>query len=553
MTARHFRVAAILFALLISPAGESAAVNKPKLVVQITADQLRGDLLERYRSVLTDGLARIENGGYWIRRGRVDHGLTLSFPGHATLSTGMYPSRHGLTANEWWENQRGLWGEVAVSADEHFRMLDPPERPGPSPRNMTATTLGEWIKSSDPRSKSVALGTGNSIPIAYGGKQLDAVYWFDESSGRFTSSTYYSQTMASWVSEFNAGQLPNYEMQTWTLSVPSAAIGLSNPDATPYENQGRFNTFPHAYALESRPQRDGSNAMSYSRWFARTPLKDEALFALAAAAVDAEKLGGRGVTDYLAVDVDSTDEVGHIYGPLSLEQLDTLVRLDRALGRFLRHLDATIGKDNYVLAFSADHGVADPPEAGGGGRRIRSSEIEAVLDRVDAIAASATVSRDALIQTIVAELKRSDFIADAYPEAQLAASSEDPFVQLYQHSYRPGFTTDFPLWTERDRPHHPARYGILVRFKENMVFDAATGIHGSPYAAERLVPIIFYGMNIKAGNQDSGGRTVDVAPTLAAAAHIASPAGLDGAVLGNVLCSDKPGGKIPVTDSPSCR
>ena len=110
MKIRLFRIAGIAVALLISPAWASALVDKPMLVVQITADQLRGDLLERYRSVLTDGFARIENGGYWIRRGEVDHGLTLSFPGHATLATGMYPSHHGLTANEWWENQKGTWG-----------------------------------------------------------------------------------------------------------------------------------------------------------------------------------------------------------------------------------------------------------------------------------------------------------------------------------------------------------------------------------------------------------------------------------------------------------
>jgi hypothetical protein len=368
MKIRLFRIAAIAVALLISPAWASALVDKPMLVVQITADQLRGDLLERYRSVLTDGFARIENGGYWIRRGEVDHGLTLSFPGHATLATGMYPSHHGLTANEWWENQKGTWGEVDVSADDRFSMLDAPVRHGPSPHNMTATTLGEWVKASDPRSKSVALGTGNPIPVAYGGKQSDAVYWFDESSGKFTSSTYYSQTMTAWVSAFNASQLPKYEKQTWTLGVPPFAIGLANPDATPYENHGRFNTFPHFYALESVPQHGGSTITPYPRWFARTPLKDEA--------------------------------------------------------------------------------------------------------------------------------------------------------------------------------------GIIVRFKENMVFDAATGIHGSPYAAERLIPIIFYGMNIKPGSRDSGGRTVDVAPTLAAAAQIASPAGLDGVVLSNIVRSNSRREEIPMMREP---
>jgi predicted AlkP superfamily pyrophosphatase or phosphodiesterase len=321
------------------------------------------------------------------------------------------------------------------------------------------------------------------------------------------------------------------------LTVPANEAGLANPDATPYENGGRHNTFPHAYADESRSAAAGSPPMPYREWFAATPMKDEALLELAADGVDAERLGQRGVTDYLAIDIDATDAVGHQFGPLSLEQFDDILRLDHALGRFLDHLDATVGKGNYVVAFSADHGVADPPEAGGGGRRIAMAEIEALLDRVDSIAVAATGSQDELVAQIVAELTRADFVADAYSEARLTAPSADPYVQLYQRTFRAGYTPDFPLWTDKVRTHHPARYGIIVRFKENMVFDAATAIHGSPYAADRLVPIIFFGANIRPGSRDSGGRTVDVAPTLAAAARVKAPGHLDGHVLQDVVAS----------------
>jgi predicted AlkP superfamily pyrophosphatase or phosphodiesterase len=527
--------ATILSAIYVAmPNASLAGTGIPTLVVQITADQLRGDLLDRYRSAMKDGIARIENGGYWIHQGQVDHGITLSSPGHATLATGMHPSHHGLTANEWWVNQNGTWGEVDVSWDDRYRMLDGPARHGVSPHNLTATTLGEWIKASNPASKSVALGTGNPIPVVYGGNRSDAVYWYDDASGGFTSSTFYSAAMKPWVAAFNA-DLSKYQPHVWALTVPSALVGLANPDATSYENFGKHNTFPHDFAGESQSDARRGVPASYSQWFATTPMKDEALLGLAVAAVDAEKLGQRGVTDYLALDVDSTDEVGHKYGPLSLEQFDTLLRLDHALGRFLDHLDSTVGKGNYVLAFSADHGVTDPPEAGGGGRRVTSAEIDSVLDRVDVIATVETGSREALVEKIVAELKRADFIADAYSESRLASASADPFVRLYQRMLRRGFTTNFPLWGDKPHLHHPARYGIVVRFKENMVIDAATGIHGSPYAADRLVPIIFYGANILPGSRGSGGRTVDVAPTLAAAARIRTPRGIDGVVLFSIL------------------
>ena len=514
----------------------NAADNpKPRLIVQITADQLRGDLLDRYRAVLPNGFGKIEAQGYWIHAGNVDHGLTLSFPGHATLSTGMHPSHHGLTGNEWWVEKDGKWRESDVSRDERYKVIDAPKRLGISPANLLVSTLGEWTKSSNPHAKSVALGTGNPIPVAYAGHHADAAYWYDSSINAFTTSTYYAPRLASWIEAFNKGALASFQKPVWTLTVPAEQANLANRDDDPNERSGRNNTFPHSYAAESRPASGGSLPTEYSAWWDGTPLKDEALLALASKAVDAEKLGQRNVVDYLAIDLGSTDDVGHDFGPLSLEQFDTLKRLDRALGEFLDHLDATIGKGRYVLALSADHGVIDPTDPGVNGRIVKSAEIEAVLDQVEQAATKENLSEEALKQKIVAILKSTDFIADAYTEERLAQPSTDPFIRLYANVLRHGLTTDFPLWTRKERPHHPARYNIIVRFKENRVIDAAAAVHGSPYAQDRLVPIIFAGVGIRHGEETVGARTVDVAPTLAAAAGISMPKGLDGHAIGAAL------------------
>ncbi len=504
---------------------------RPQLVVQITADQLRGDLLERYRSALTRGFARIERGGYWIHHGDVDHAITLSFPGHATLSTGMFPAHHGLTANEWWTSNKGVWAEVDVSADETYKTLDAPSLPGVSPKNLLSTTLGEWIKAANPRAKAVSLGTGNPVPIAYAGHKSDGAYWYNSSINEFTTSTYYTPQLPPWVKTFNRDELARYQKPAWTLTVPSDFLRLSHPDATPPENCGHYTTFPHVYALEASSPCGARPPKQYSRWFDGTPLKDAALFALAARAVDSEKLGQRGVTDYLALDIGATDDVGHAFGPLSLEQLDTLMRLDRELGEFLEHLDTTVGHGKYVLAFSADHGVVDLTDTGGHVQQVTTAEIEALLDRVEVAATAKYDSEEALEKSIVGTLKAAPFVADAYTEERLLHSSNDPYVRLFRNSTKPGFTTDFPLWTKKSRLYHPARYHIVARFKENMIIDAAIAVHGSPYAQDRLVPIIFYGAGINHGERQVGGRTVDVAPTLAAAADIAAPAELDGIVL----------------------
>ena len=422
----------------------AAETRKPRLVVQITMDQLRADLLQRYRPVFNGGLARILRGGAWIREGEVDHGLTNSMPGHATLATGRHPSGHGLTANEWWVEKAGKWTWISATDDPAHPMAGYPDRTGGSLRYMTGTTLADWIKAADPAAKAVALSTGGTVAVPYGGRNPDAAYWFDPRTNAFVTSTGYGRTDHDWLLRFNAEGLKRHQLPIWTLTVGEKNAGRALPDPSAWENGGRNQAFPHDFAIESR-RGPGEDPMDYGAWFADTPMKEDALFALAASAVDAERLGQRGTTtDYLAVLVDSTDSIGHNFGPLSLEQLDNLQRLDRALGDFLAHLDRTVGTGAWVLALSADHGVPDPPEAGRG-RRLKKAEIEVVLDRVEALAAAHAGPPEALPELVAAELIGADFIADAYSKARLSRPSSDPFVGLYQRSSRTDLTYDFPL------------------------------------------------------------------------------------------------------------
>ena len=527
-------LAGLATAAAASPADERSSgrrelSDQPRLVIQITFDQLRGDLLRRYAGAFRFGFRRVLQGGTWIRRGDVDHALTVSYPGHATLATGLYPSHHGLNANEWWIRKGDRWTEQDAADDPTVSMLGEPGRIGPSPRRLAATTIGEWLKRQDPRARAIALGT-STIAIVYGGQHPDGDYWYDSHAAGFTTSTYYANALPKWLVSFNSADLPAFKAQAWDLTVPAAQRSLALPDNTPFESDGKHNVFPHVFAVERNRVDPGEQPQSYGGWFGGTPLKDEALFALAARAVDGERLGQEGHTDYLALDVDSTDSVGHEYGPRSLEQLDTLLRLDRALGKFLEHLDSVIGPRRYVIAISADHGVADPPEQHGL-HRVTKPELEALLDRVEEVAKAPHPTEAQRIADIVRELKRAPFVDDAYTERQLAEPSTDPLIRLFQKSFRAGQTPDYPLWSQRDRPYHPARYGITTSFKPGVVFDYATGVHGSPFSYDRDVPIIFYGANVPRRRMERGGRTVDVAPTLAALAGIRTPGGLDGKAL----------------------
>lgn len=494
-----------------APAAASSA-KKPRLIVQITLDQVRADVFAETTPAFSGGLFRLVSEGCWVKNGVADHAITVSLPGHAALSTGAYPSTHGLTANEWWVEKSGRWTWADAGSDANEKIAGAGERDGPSARNLLAPTIGEAVKAANAEAKAVSLSTGNAIAVAYGGHRSDAAYWFDATSGAFVTSTYYRAASHDWVTAFNSNDLPAFKKKEWTLAVDPKHVALADPDASPIENEGKNATFPHNFETERAA--DQGEEEAFNSWFAGTPLKDDALVAFAERAVVAERLGADAAPDYLSIAFDSTDSVGHAFGPRSLEYLDALVRIDASLGRFFDFLDRTVGKENYVVALSADHGVADFPERVGK-RRITTAEIEQALDKVEEIATSATGPKSVIADGIARALETFDFVAAAYTPEDMTRAPKDPYVHLFRRSFRPDFTPDFPLWTEKEsRPHHPARYGVVVRFIEGATFDAAPAVHGSPYDYDRFVPILFYGANIKAKVSGERFATVDVAPTL---------------------------------------
>jgi predicted AlkP superfamily pyrophosphatase or phosphodiesterase len=514
-------------ALVAGSCTRHAEAPKPRLIVQITFDQLRGDLLERYRPAFTGGFKRVLDEGWWAQQGDAAHGLTVSFPGHATLATGMFPSHHGLTANEWWQEVDGRWRSVSVVEDKRYKMAS--GGTGVSLWQMTASTLADWVKAASPQSRTVAIGSDSAI--VYGGKRPDAMFWFDPEAGGYTTSTYYGARRPAWIAALNR-QLADLPRE-WALQVPPQWRSLAtHAQRCPAFEAGRtWSTDgrmlgPHRYNPGGADTPD-----KHLSWLGGTPFADEALLRQIPAIVRAEQLGRDNTPDYLAISIGATDSVGHEYGAVSLEQLDDLMRLDRALGAMLDGLDKTVGRGRYVVAISADHGVADPPEE----RcihRVNGPEIEALLDRVERIARAHSGIRAALIDKIVAELKRAPFVGDVYTEARLSSTAPDDWrAELMKRSFRPGHTTDFPLWSEKPRPFHPARYGIAVQFKPGVTFQYARAVHGSPYAYDRLVPVLFYGAGVPHRIEAKGGRTVDVAPTLAALGGIRTPPGLDGRTL----------------------
>ncbi len=494
-----------------------APAAAPALIVWITVDQLRGDLLDHYRPVWTGGFRRLLSEGRVYANASHDHGRTVTAAGHASLSTGVHPSTHGIVGNAWYERSGERWVQMSNVGDSTVRTVGA-GLPGVSPRNLMRTGLADWMVAADPASMVASVSGKDRGAILPAGHVKGHVYWF-EPAGGFVTSTYYRDSLPTWVTRFNSNVVTRYMVDTvWTFTAPASTVHLSSPDTGAHEGNGTHTFFPHRLA-DHTENRD-TNTLRV--WMERTPLADAATLEFAEVMVTELGLGRDASIDLLAVSVSQTDAIGHVHGPFSREQLDNLYRLDRRLGAFFDFLDRTVGRDRYVVALSSDHGVMTPPEdarAPSGSRRLTAAERQVWQQIVTQAVATDGAAAPA---RIVAALKGQPAIADAWTtEEIMRRTPTDSFVVLMRRSLYPGRAGGTF-----------SREGVEAWLRPNILGNERTGTtHGSPYWYDRHVPIIFMGPGIRAGRVTARAATVDFAPTLASFVGVRYPGDLDGRVL----------------------
>ncbi len=491
----------------------------PKLVVMVLVDQLRADLLDRYGDLYTGGFKRLRDQGYSYVNASHDHSSTETAVGHASLATGVHPNRHGVVANLWYEMSGGAWRQVLSVEDTTVKLVGSPNLAGVSPRHLMRSGFAEWLMAANSKSKIASVSGKDRGAIAPAAHTKGYVYWFSSSSGRFVTSTYYRDADPDWVTKFNAGPLQAHRADTvWSLQAPASALSRANADTSATEGDGVHSFFPHRFSNEGQ---------SFWYWWEATPKLDEATLELAKTMVTSLELGRDDAPDFLSVSLSATDRIGHGFGPLSREQLDNLLRLDRELREFFDYLDAQVGKGKWTMVLTADHGVLDLPEElvarGEYGHRLTPSEV----DQLNAVYSAAKANPDerAAVKKIVSDLKKLPFVADAWTRESLEKGQPtDSFAVLQKRSLYP---SRFDGWFSRD--------GVEFRFKPGILSLPRGTNHGTTYWYDRHVPMIFMGAGISAGKDQSRASTVDFAPTVAAMLGIPYPKDLDGKVLSAVV------------------
>jgi predicted AlkP superfamily pyrophosphatase or phosphodiesterase len=536
---------------------------EPKLILQITVDQLRGDLLARYYDRLGEGGFRyLLDTGTVYSNAHHRHANTETIVGHTTLATGADPAEHGMVGNVWLDRATG---ELTYNVEDFRHPLlsegagvdkkseiDPTQKTarsnGRSPSRILVSTFSDELTLfQGGKSKIFGVSVKDRGAISMAGHTGKA-FWFSKQSGEFITSRFYYDQYPEWVADWNEGKpADKYAGTSWQLLHDQSTYLFGAADDRPYETAlpGYGRTFPHPFG-----KREGKY---FTTLLTISPAGDELTLDFAKALIQNEDLGRDDKPDYLAISFSSTDYVGHIFGPSSLESEDNILHLDRTLADLFGFIDARVGLDKTLIVLSADHGGPEAPgylnELGFKADYIdpetwdKTGAIETLKKRFGIgeelitkyfhpyvylnrkVIAENGLDQAEVERAVAEELTRFDGVSLAVSSSALDVGSvpNTPLIQSILRNYNPSRSGDIYLVFQPNR------------FINDFDGLAVATTHGSPWRYDSYVPIIFAGMGIPAQRINRMVHTVDIAPTLSLLVGAKPPTGSFGPPLNEVI------------------
>jgi predicted AlkP superfamily pyrophosphatase or phosphodiesterase len=524
--------------------------SRPKLVVMLVVDQMRGDYVDKFREQWTGGLKRLVEEGAWFRDAAYPYSATETCVGHATISTGAFPSTHGMIANSWWDRDEQKM--VTCTSDPKAKNLgyaDARVKGGDSGWRLEVPSFADELRFQRGRPTRVATFSLKArAAIMLAGHKAEAAVWFDAGTGAWMTSDVYQ--MPAGIEDYTKAHPVRGDYgKTWVLSLPESAYYYTGKSAGAVPTEGWEPTFPHP--LRGKSAGVEPDAAFYEEW-ETSPYADAYLTDLAETAVDRLGLGENARTDFLGVSYSSVDYVGHAFGPRSWEIQDILVRLDKDLGELFAHLDQKVGRGNYVVALSADHGVVPIPEdmqTTGADAGVLS--LPGLQDRIETALEPFNYPKP-----VVVRISGSDvyFAQGIYERLKNDASAVRAMLEAVRT--QPGVAAVYRAEELQDRPatdsavrnamavsYFPGRSGdLFIVPKPYWLMDSTpvgkareygTG-HGTPYNYDQHVPVLLMGFGIQPGEYYGRITPADIAPTLALLCEI-TLAPHDGRVLSEAL------------------
>jgi predicted AlkP superfamily pyrophosphatase or phosphodiesterase len=531
------RIFLIFFVIIQTVFAEAQSLERPKLVIGIVVDQMRWDYLYRYYDRYTEngGFKRMLHNGFSCENTLIPYTPTVTGCGHASIYTGSVPALNGIVGNFWFDKE--LNRSVYCTEDKTVKTVGSSTEAGfMSPANMFTTSVCDELRlATNFRSKVIGVALKDRGSILPAGHSANGAYWYDSKTGDWITSTYYIKELPKWVSDFNAKKLVDqYYQQDWNTLYPINTYVQSSTDEKIHESKVFGSTkFPHELK-----QHKGKNYGILPV----TPYGNTLTIEFAKAALLAEQLGTDHITDFLAVSFSSPDYVGHSFGPNSVEAEDVYLRFDKELGEFFDFLDAKVGKNEYLVFLSADHGAAHVPQFLKENKIPAGSFSHSTIDTLNASLqkqfgkaklisdmhnyqlylnkqqiGSSNLNEEDVKNYIIKEVTRYKGVARAFDIEDLSRTTLNAKVKdMLANGYFPDRCGDIQL---------------ILQAQWIEGFGSTGTTHGlwNPYDAH--IPLVWYGWGIKAGKTNRETYMTDIAPTISAMLRIQMPSGNVGKVI----------------------
>ena len=524
---------------------KTADLPRPKLVVGLVVDQMRWDYLYRFYDRYQDnGFKRLLNEGFTCENTNLDYLPTVTAIGHSTVYTGSVPALHGIAGNDFIIQATGK--TMYCTADASVETVGSTSAAGKmSPRNLLSSTITDELElATNFRSKVIGVALKDRGSILPAGHAADAAYWFDDASGNWITSTWYMKELPAWVQQFNDKKLAQkYLKQDWKTLYPAKTYAQSSADDNRYEGAFKGSDGPVFPIRTSELFRTDGVGIIRS-----TPYGNTFTLDMAKAALENEKLGQSGMTDFLAVSLSSPDYIGHRFGPNALEVEDMYLRLDQDLADFLSALDKQVGKGNYTLFLTADHGASNNPNflidnKLPGGFWQSGATLKALNTFLESkyhapkLVLSLSNYQVSLNNTLIAANK----LEESAIRKDCVAFLEKQEGVAYAVDIKDAGTASIPevLRSRMIKGHNPERSGVIQLFLKPGWYSGspnATGTsHGTWSPQDSHIPLVWMGWGIQQGHTARPTNMSDIAPTLAALLRIQAPSGAIGTPILEVL------------------
>ena len=335
--------------------------DKPKLIVHVVVEQLRYDYISRFSSLYgRQGFLKLLQEGTVCTNVHVPFAYAQSAPAYASISTGANPGAHGIIGNSWYNRiyktrehalQNSSYACVGCARSNYYQL---------SPHQLLVSTFSEeLIASTQGKSRSFSIGLTPESAILMAGKTSHGVYWLDNLSGSWVTSSYYSQSLPIWLEAFNRKKFGDiYLAKEWTTRYPLGEYTHSLPDNSEFEI-GISNQSVFPYNLLKLKNKYSPYAILSQTPYGNTFTKDIALELL-----EKERVGKGMYTDYVSISFTALEEIGNAFGSLSKEVQDCMVRLDFEMQFLIQYLERNYGKENFLLIVSSTYGVETPVKYG---------------------------------------------------------------------------------------------------------------------------------------------------------------------------------------------